>query len=114
FEKGLRIMLHEYLRDIPAAKSINYLMAIYLREELTRRNADDVLYHRDDQVFEFPRANVFIVTKDKTVVTPSERVLQGITRKRVLEIAGEIFKTQERPITLAELKNAAEVFLTST
>src|SRR4051812_35758342 len=105
FEKGLRIMLHEYLRDIPTAKSINYLMAIYLREELTRRNADDVLYYRDNQVFEFPRANVFLVTKDKTVVTPSENVLPGITRKKVLEIGGEQFATEERPISVAEMKS---------
>ncbi|MCW3109676.1 MAG: hypothetical protein JWQ09_4182 [Segetibacter sp.] len=114
FEKGLNIILHEYLRDVPTAKSINYLMAIYLREKLITQNADDVLYYKDDMVLEFPRANVFIVTKDQTVVTPSENVLHGITRKKVLEIAGKNFKAEERPVTVADLKNAAEVFLTST
>lgn len=114
FQRGLNVMLHEYQRDVPAAKSINYLMAIYLRNELLAKNADEVLYFNKGQVLEFPRANVFIVTKDKIVVTPPENVLHGITRKKVLEIAGREYKAEERAVTVDELKNAAEVFLTST
>jgi branched-subunit amino acid aminotransferase/4-amino-4-deoxychorismate lyase len=114
FEKGIAIILHEYLRDIPTAKSINYLMAIYLRDKLIAQKADDVLYFKDGCILEFPRSNVFIVTKDKTVVTPAENVLHGITRKKVLEIAGNKYKAEARAITLSELKAASEVFLTST
>ncbi len=114
FEKGLNIFLHEYMRDLPGVKSINYLMAVYLREKLVEKHADDVLYHYDNQVLEFPRSNVFIVTRDERVVTPSENVLHGITRKKVLEIAGKKYKTEERAISVDELRNAAEVFLTST
>jgi branched-chain amino acid aminotransferase len=114
FEKGLNIILHEYMRDLPTAKSINYLMAIYLREKLVEKNADDVLYFKEDQVLEFPRSNVFVVTKDQRVITPVENVLPGITRKKVLEIAGTKYRTEERTVTLDELRNAAEVFLTST
>ncbi len=114
FEKGIKIILHEYLRDVPTAKSINYLMAVYLRDKILLQNADDVLYYQNDGILEFPRSNVFIVTKDKTVVTPAENVLHGITRKKVLELAGEKYKTETRKISTSELKNAAEVFLTST
>jgi len=114
FEKGLKILLHEYLRDLPAAKSTNYLMAIFLREKLLENNADDVLYYNKDHILEFPRSNVFIVTKDKAVVTPAENVLSGITRKKVLEIAGKNYRAEERGISVDELYNAAEVFLTST
>lgn len=114
FEKGINIILHEYLRDLATVKSINYLMAIYLREKLISQRADDVLYYKDGCILEFPRSNVFIVTKDAVVVTPAENVLPGITRKKVLEIAGKKYKTEERPVTVAELKDAAEVFLTST
>lgn len=114
FEKGIKIILHEYLRDVPTAKSINYLMAVYLKDKIASQKADDVLYYKDDCILEFPRSNVFIVTKDKTVVTPEEDVLQGITRKKVLELAGKTYKAEARDITVDELKNAAEVFLTST
>jgi branched-chain amino acid aminotransferase len=114
FEQGIDIMLYEYLRDVPAAKSINYMMAIYLQKKLGSQRADDILYYKDDRVLEFPRSNVFIVTKDQTVITPAEQVLHGITRKKVLEIAGRTYKAEEKAVTVADLKDAAEVFLTST
>jgi D-alanine transaminase/branched-chain amino acid aminotransferase len=69
FEQGLKIILHEYLRDLPYTKSINYLMGIYLREKVQQQKADDVLYYKDGNVLEFPRSNIFIVTKNNTVVT---------------------------------------------
>src|SRR4051812_33638357 len=89
FDKGIKIILHEYMRDLPQAKSINYLMGVYLQDKVRQENADDVLYYRDNYILEFPRSNVFIVTKDGTVATPVENVLQGITRLKVLELASE-------------------------
>src|SRR5215210_6079001 len=114
FDKGLKIILYEYMRDLPYAKSINYLMAVYLQDEIQQHKADDVLYHKDGYILEFPRSNVFIVTQDHTVVTPAENVLHGITRMKVLELASKQYKVEERAITVDELGSAAEVFLTST
>ncbi|MDQ6814812.1 MAG: aminotransferase class IV, partial [Bacteroidota bacterium] len=114
FEKGVRIMLYDYLRDVPTAKSINYLMAVYLQKTLAQKNAGDVLYCNNNRILEFPRSNVFIVTPDKRVVTPLDDVLHGITRKKVLEIAGKEYQAEQRAISVEELKRASEVFLTST
>ncbi len=114
FDKGINIILHEYMRDLPQAKSINYLVGIYLQQKVKQQKADDVLYYKDNCVLEFPRSNVFMVTKDRTVVTPAENVLHGITRLKVLELACKNYTVEERAITVDELKNAAEVFLTST
>jgi branched-chain amino acid aminotransferase len=114
FQKGYSLILHEYMRDVPYAKSINYLMSIYLLDKIRQQNADDLLYHKDNCILELPRSNIFIVTKDGTVATPSLNVLQGITRKRVLEISTKHYKTEQRDVPVDELKNAAEVFITST
>jgi D-alanine transaminase/branched-chain amino acid aminotransferase len=114
FRKGISIILHEYQRDLPETKSINYLVGVFLQEKIKQHKADDVLYHKDGCILEFPRSNVFIVTKDRTVVTPQENVLHGITRMKALDLARNEFKVEERPVTIDELKNAAEVFLTST
>jgi branched-chain amino acid aminotransferase len=114
FDKGLKIILHEYMRDLPGIKSINYLMGIYLQHKIQQQNADDVLYYKNGSVLEFPRSNVFIITKEQTVVTPSENVLHGVTRKKVIELACKHYKVEERSISVTELKQAAEVFLTST
>ncbi len=114
FSNGLNIVLHEYMRDLPQIKSTNYLIAIWLRDKLKQQKADDVLYTKDDVVLEFPRANVFAVTKSGTVITPGENVLKGITRMMVLQLAEKKYKVEKRQVTVNELYNAAEVFLTST
>lgn len=114
FQRGYSLVLHEYMRDVPYAKSINYLMSIYLLEKIRQHNADDVLYYTNNYILELPRSNIFIVTKDNAVATPSLNVLQGITRKRVLELAGTLYKTEERNVTVTEMMNATEVFITST
>lgn len=113
-QKGLQVITHEYMRDVPDAKSINYLMSIYLLDKMRAEHADEILYCDNNFILEFPRANVFIVTKEKKVVTPRVNVLKGITRKRIMELAKHSYHVEERNITIAELKGAAEVFLTST
>ena len=61
-------------------------------------------------------SNLFVVS-DKTVRTPakSDHVLHGITREVVLECARqEGYTTFEEKVTLKELRQADEVFLTGT
>jgi len=113
-EKGVKVITHEYVRDIPHVKTINYLMGIWLQHNVKDQHAYDVLYHMNGQVSEFPRCNVFIVRKDGIVVTPSDRVLHGITRKNILSLSGRKFTIQEGEVTLQEVLTAHEVFLTST
>ncbi|MBX3257630.1 MAG: aminotransferase class IV family protein [Chitinophagaceae bacterium] len=114
FEMGIKIMTYEYMRDLPAVKSINYVMGVWLQKQLKEKRLDDVLYFRNDIVTEFPRSNVFIVTHQGRLLTPGKNVLAGITRKKVLELAPDILPTGTTDISLAELKNAAEAFTTST
>ncbi len=114
FLKGLNIITHDYKREFSAIKSINYLTGIYLQQKISESKADEVLYKNNGNILEFPRANVFIVTQNDTVVTPAEGVLYGITRKKVLEIAQEKYKVEQRVISVAELYQAKEVFFTST
>lgn len=112
--KGLSVILHEHMRELPSIKSINYLVGIWLQDKIREQGADEVLYTKDGFVLEFPRSNVFIITEDNTVVTPASNVLDGITRMKVLELAKRKFITEVREIRIDELVNAKEVFLTST
>ncbi|AMM51845.1 amino acid aminotransferase [Rufibacter sp. DG15C] len=113
-QTGFSIITHDYVRDIPAAKTINYSVGIKLLSQVKAQGADDVLYHNGEVVSEFPRANFFIVRQDNTVVTAAQDVLKGITRKNVLEIAGRLFKAEEGIVTLQDIGQAKEAFLTST
>ena len=112
--KSLSIITHEYVRDIPEAKTINYTMGIWLQGKLAEQKADDVLYHINGTVSEFPRCNFFIVTKNNVIMTPAKNVLKGVTRKKVLACASSHYKVVEGPVTINDILNAKEAFLTSS
>lgn len=112
--KGVKIMTHDYVRDLPTAKTINYCMGIWLIDKIKEQNAYDVLYHKNYIVSEFPRCNFFIVKKDNTVVTPIDNVRHGITRKNILRLAGSRYKVETGIVTLEDIYLAKEAFLTST
>lgn len=114
YDTGIKIITHEYVRELPTAKTINYTMGIRLIQKIKDSQADDVLYHQNGVVSEFPRCNFFIVRPDNTVVTPAENVLLGVTRKNVLNLAKEKYKVAEELVTLTDILEAKEAFLTST
>ncbi len=114
FFKGIHLMSHEHQRQLPQVKSLDYLMAIWLQPLLRQRQADDILYHHNGLVTECPRANFFAVTKDDRIVTPRHNILKGITRHRILELAQNRFEIEERDLTLQEVMQAREAFITST
>ena len=112
--KSVRIMTHEFVREIPEAKTINYTMGIWLQQQLNIQGADDVLYHINGAVTEFPRCNFFIVTQDNVIITPDKNVLKGVTRKNIVACARAQFQIKEAPVTLQDIRNAREAFLTSS
>ncbi len=114
YTRGLKLLLHLYRRDIPEVKTTNYLIGIHQLPRLRAAGASEVLYHDGTYIYETTRSNFFIVKKDGTVVTPAEGVLQGITRKHVIQLAREAFEVELRPLALGELAEAAEAFVTST
>ncbi|HEU4472201.1 MAG TPA: aminotransferase class IV [Flavisolibacter sp.] len=112
---GLRLMSVTYQRQLPWIKTTDYLMAIWLQPELKAKGADDLLYCQPEGIRECPRSNIFLITADDIVLTPSQHILKGITRQKVLELARkEGLRVEERAITMAELIKAKEVFVTST
>jgi branched-chain amino acid aminotransferase len=112
--KAVSIITHEFVRDIPEAKTINYTMGIWLQKKIKESQADDVLYHANGVVTEFPRCNFFIVTKDNFIVTPEKNALKGVTRKKILSLANEQIIVHEAPVTLHDIHQAKEAFLTSS
>ncbi len=115
YARGIKLMLHRHVRELPEVKSTNYLTGIRIREDLKRAGAPEVLYHDGRQVSESARSNFFIVTSNGVLVTPRDNVLHGVTRKQVLALARQAgIPVEERAVELSELPAAAEAFLTST
>jgi D-alanine transaminase/branched-chain amino acid aminotransferase len=113
FEKGLRLATSNYQRQIPSVKTIDYIHAILLHGELLDRQADDLLYHNEQEVRECPRANIFMV-KNGQVFTPKSAILRGITRSKILGFSTKDLPIVERDFSLNELYEADEAFVSVT
>lgn len=114
YEEGIKLLTHPYQREMPEVKTTNYLCGITIEKELKRTASDAVLYIDGEQVRESDRANFFIITKEGILATPSQKILAGITRKKILEIAPAIVKVEIRDVHVSELKDATEAFITSS
>jgi len=113
-KKGIVLISHEYQRQLPHIKSIDYLTPIWLQPMLREKQGDDLLYHFKGKISECPRSNFFVVTRNRTILTPADGMLPGITRQRVLRLAGKKFTTAESTINREDIFNAEEAFITST
>lgn len=114
FEKGIKLLLHNHVRTFPEIKTTSYIVGINRLDDLKKAGAADVLFHNGTDILETTRANFFIVTKDNVIVTSSNSVLKGVSRKQVLEFATKYYKVEERVLKIGELKTAKEAFITSS
>lgn len=111
YQQGGKVILHHNLRELPEAKTTDYLVAVKLAKRVRAEGATEVIYHDGKTVYEGGRSSLLII-RQGTLITAQAGVLPGITRKHLLEVARPILPIQERPITLAELYSADEVLLT--
>ena len=71
---------------------------IILQADIKEAGATDVLFHKRGYISELSRSNVFLV-KNNVLITPNRKILRGITRKVVLELAKDHFKIEEKNVT---------------
>lgn len=119
-ETGMHAVISSYTR-IPSRsldqriKNYHWLDMVRSQWEAYDKGADTAfLLDLDGNLTEGPGYNVFVV-RDGALFTARTNVLEGITRKSVLAIAGEIgVSASEVDITPDDLAAADEVFITST
>ena len=99
----------------PRAKNFHWADMTRALFEANDRGADNpVLLDLDGNVTEGPGFNIFAVT-DGVVATPDRGVLEGITRLSVVQLCEKLgLRCEVRTVPLAELRNADEVFISST
>src|SRR5436309_3900880 len=122
YERGMEIITVPTTRNLhsalnPAIKSLNYLNNILAKIEANNSGCEEaIMLNSEGFVSECTGDNVFIV-KDGGLQTPplSAGALYGITRRVVMEIAGESgLEVSEPNLTRHDLFNADECFLTGT
>lgn len=112
--KGSKLLVKNYQRFLPEAKTTNYTAYMYWEHEVLMSKAIDVLYTSQNYVRETSRSNVFMV-KNKAVYTPKNQLLNGITKSIVIDlIKNNTIDFIEHDFTLDDLLKSDEVFITST
>jgi D-alanine transaminase len=99
-------------------KSTSLLPNILAKQAAREAGAFEAVF-LDEKGFvtEGSSTNIWIVTKDGTLVTRplSDNILPGITRERIKELAGKHqIKIEERAFSVKEAMAAPEMFLTSS
>jgi branched-chain amino acid aminotransferase len=99
----------------PTAKNFHWADLTRGQFEALDREADfALLLDNDGNVTEGPGFNVFFVI-DGAVVTPNAGVLEGITRKSVIEICTDLgIPAKVGKVTADEAREADEIFLATT
>lgn len=101
----------------PQAKmAANYTSAMFAKWRARQEGFDEiVLLDTDGYVAEAPTSNIFVAGPEGLVTPPEQKVLHGITRASILELAGALgIGSTVRDLTVDDLHAAAEVFLTAT
>jgi len=97
-------------------KASTLLANVLLRQEAKDRDAVEAILICDGLAMEGAASNLFIVENGRIITPPKgERLLPGITRDLVLELAAEAdIPYRETSITAEQLDRADEIWLTSS
>ena len=120
---GMRCMVSSWTRvednSIPARSKTHggYVNTAFAKTEALKNGFDEAIFlDKNGHVVEGSAENIFLVIDGKLVTPPvSDNILEGITRKSVMEIAADKgIPVVERTVDRSELYRADEVFLTGT
>jgi branched-chain amino acid aminotransferase len=118
--RGLNVGISKIVRIPPQSvdpriKNYHWLDLVRgLFEAYDKGTETALILDLDGNVAEGPGFNVFVAAQG-ALKTPATSVLMGITRRTVFDLCKELSLTAtEGPVSIADLKNADEVFITST
>ncbi|MCL2503951.1 MAG: aminotransferase class IV [Coriobacteriia bacterium] len=114
YEDSVGLMLVEHARELPQAKSTNYLTMLKRMPDAKETGNMSILYHKDGRISEAASASFYIV-KDEVILAPSAGVLYGTVGPRILALAEKSgHRVIRGQITLDDALAADEAFITST
>jgi branched-chain amino acid aminotransferase len=115
YKKGVKLITYEGERLFPTSKSKDLLLCYIAYREAVKEGAiDALLIDKDKNIREGTRSSFFVIKDNILIVPPKEKVLEGVTRKIILEIAPKIMKVKKEDIPLEKIKEYDEHFLTGT
>ena len=116
-KQGVSVMTTDDIRwarcDI---KSTSLLANVMLSMQTRSRGCHEAIMIHEGYVTEGASSNIFVVTKNRLSTPPlSDKILPGITRKVVMEMAKLLrVSCKEKALTREDLLHADEIWLTSS
>ncbi|MGC8780279.1 MAG: aminotransferase class IV, partial [Anaerolineae bacterium] len=115
YTAGATAITFEGERYLPQAKSLNTLVTYLARRQAQALGAHEALLHHAGHLTEGSNSNLFAVIRGEILTPPADRVLAGVTRDLLMELAGrEGLPIRETPLALADRPRWDECFITST
>lgn len=115
YSKGVKVITSRVDRFMPGSKSINYIPAILAMQEAKDRGAVEAIYvDRNGYIQEGTTSNFFAFFGNKLVTPPVDRILPGITRQKIIELARDLFTIEVRSVHQDEIRLMDEVFITAS
>jgi branched-chain amino acid aminotransferase len=116
FNIGVAVSLFQAERDNPNAKVMD--VALRNTTDVAKKEEDVyevLLVDRHGYITEGSRSNVFFIKNNLLITPPNESVLEGITRKRIMQICDEEgIAVSEQKVHFSELNNLDAAFISGT
>jgi branched-chain amino acid aminotransferase len=116
YQKGGKLITKISERILPQAKTIIYAEAVKFMQEAKKKGAVEVLLlDKNKKILECTTSNFFAVIDGKLITPSTEKILSGITRKIVINLAKKLkISFIERDIYFNEIKKFDEAFITAS
>lgn len=115
YQQGLRLITTQLIRPLPAVKSLNYLPAVLAMRHAKQAGAHDALFMTSqNEILEATTSNIFFLKENRLITTDCDRIVKGVTRHVVLELAKQEYSLEFRALPLDEVASCQEAFLTAS
>lgn len=116
YSQGVAVMTYPAVRENPEIKYINYNFRELMNHLIREHQVYEILLRdQENYITEGSRSNVFMIRKNVLYTAPTDYVLPGTSRKRVLDICKQHrIRVIEERIPYAALKDFDAAFLTGT
>jgi len=116
YRNGVKGILFKAERKNPASKVINHELRCAIYHRLILDGAyEALLVNENDMITEGSRSNIFFVKGETIITAPDNLILNGITRKHILEICRENnLKVELRCVSIHDISIYDAIFMTGT
>lgn len=116
YRYGVKGILFNAERKDPELKVINHKLRSDIYQRLLLEGAyEALLVNENEMITEGSRSNIFFVKGEAFITAPGNLILNGITRKHILEICREnSVKVEQRCVSIHDISEYDVIFMTGT